>query len=107
MARNEILTKNKYKEIKQYQTKMGKDNKSVSDKFGYSLATISRIRSSKNYKGYKAKVQAKKPAAEKELEEFLKNPKVDESLEELAAKFVGKQKKAKPTFWQKLKAHFC
>ena len=107
MARNVLLTSEKFKEIKTYIKEFDSTNKEAADKFGFSIATVSRVNSSKNYKEYKSKVQVKKSASERELEEFLKNPEVKESLEELAAKFVGKEPKKKLTFWQKLKAHIA
>lgn len=75
-------------------------------KFGYS--TVVKIKNSKNYKEYREKYCKVKTPQEK-LEEFLKNPNTDESLEKLVESFLEDRrpvKKQKVSFWEKLKRHF-
>ena len=103
------ITQEQFKQVKQ----LIKDKKyetlgDVAKVAGLSYATVSKIKNSSSFKVYKEKYCSVKTPQEK-LEEFLKNPNTDESLEKLVESFLEDKrpvKKQKISFWEKLKRHF-
>lgn len=103
------ITQEQFKQVKQLiKDKRYETLKDVAKVSGLSYTSISRINNSSSFKMYKEKYCSIK-TPQKKLEEFLKNPNTNESLEKLIEGFLTDKRPVetyKQSFWQKLKNLF-